>query len=155
MLRLKCKKCGWAGQPDLSRSGDHTKASCPECGTYIKFISQKERKQMGSRNPGRFRREGREAFRPEMSPEDLNPYTRDTFWDKSHAEHWLEGWKEAEDSYIEEMKDPESEEDYLVMAKYPDGEEVDAGEITLRAIKSCRDMPIELEIDGVVYKPEF
>jgi hypothetical protein len=37
---LICTQCGiCTTEPVLSQSGVHTKASCPECGAYIKFIS--------------------------------------------------------------------------------------------------------------------
>jgi hypothetical protein len=108
---------------------------------------------MGSHNPGRFRREGREAFEPHCDPNDFNPYKGISFWDKSHTGDWLEGWKEAEKAHVFESE--ETTEDYMVMARYPDDTEEEAGEITLRTIINCTDMPIELEIDGVTYKPEF
>jgi hypothetical protein len=108
---------------------------------------------MGSHNPGRFRKEGREAFEPHCDPADLNPYTKDTFWDKSHSPHWLEGWQDAEKAF--KFESEETTEEYMVMARYPDDTEEEAGEINLRTIIVCTDMPIELEIDGIVYKPEF
>ncbi len=38
---LTCNACGWAGtEPVIESSGPHWKASCPECGKYIKFVSQ-------------------------------------------------------------------------------------------------------------------
>ena len=110
---------------------------------------------MGSHNPGRFRKEGREAFEPHCDPEDFNPYNKKTFWGRSNYENWLEGWQEAQAEYMIAPEE-EEEEDYMVAVTYPDeiGQE-EAGYITLRTIKSCHDMPIELEIDGVVYKPQF
>ena len=107
---------------------------------------------MGSHNPGRFRKEGREAYEPHCDPKDFNPYKSDSFWDKAHSGDWLEGWAEGEAYYEEESEHAE----YMVMATYPDElQQNEAGEITLRNINSCHDMPIELEIDGVVYKPQF
>ena len=108
---------------------------------------------MGSHNPGRFRREGREAFEPGVNPMDINPYTSGSFWDKSNSPHWLEGWEEARKAYEADLEN--FEENYWVTARYPDDTEDMVGEISLRRINSCHDMPIELEIDGVVYKPEF
>ena len=110
---------------------------------------------MGSRNPGRYRREGREAFEPNVDPLDVNPYlNKKGFWWILRAAHWMEGWREAENHYIPEQDD--GYQPYMVMAKYADdcGEE-EAGTLDLRIIHTCQDMPIELEIDGVVYKPEF
>ena len=46
-------------------------------------------------------------------------------------------------------------EDYWVMVRYTDDTEEHAGDIELREIKTIEDMPIEIEINGVVYKPEF
>ncbi len=108
---------------------------------------------MGSHTPSRFRREGREAFDPNTTPEEINPYIKrvPNFWSISNSENWLEGWREAEASYVE----PDDCSDYTVMARYSDDQEEEAGDISLRIINSCHDMPIELEINGVVYKPEF
>ena len=42
-MHLKCERCGWKGQPNLSYAGDqnqHIKATCPECDSYIKFCAQ-------------------------------------------------------------------------------------------------------------------
>ena len=41
-MKLKCHKCGYEGQPNLSVSGQHTKASCGKCNSYIKFVAYKE-----------------------------------------------------------------------------------------------------------------
>lgn len=43
---ISCKKCTWTGVPNLEESGPHTKALCPECGAYIKFVSASELKQI-------------------------------------------------------------------------------------------------------------
>jgi hypothetical protein len=48
-----------------------------------------------------------------------------------------------------------TEEEYVVTAIYSDGEEQEVGSLSLNIIHSCKDMPVELEIDGVIYKPEF
>lgn len=38
---LICTKCGiCTTEPLLTPSGSHLKASCPECGAYIKFVTQ-------------------------------------------------------------------------------------------------------------------
>jgi len=41
---MKCPKgnCDWEGTPNLEEVPPHTKATCPECGSYIKFVSAKE-----------------------------------------------------------------------------------------------------------------
>ncbi len=42
---LSCRNklsCLWSGQPNVSMSGDHIKATCPKCGKYIKFVSYRE-----------------------------------------------------------------------------------------------------------------
>ena len=108
---------------------------------------------MGNYSPGRFRKQGREAFEPHCNPNDFNPYLNDSNWyNQFNRQHWLEGWKEAEAAYVE----PEEEEEYMVMATYPDElNQEEAGYITLRTINSCHDMPTELEIDGVTYYPKF
>ena len=105
-------------------------------------------------SPGKYRREGREAFQPCCDPNDLNPYiTQHSFYAEYHSRDWMEGWKEAEKAF--KFESEETTEDYMVMARYPDDIEEEAGEINLRTIINCHDMPIELEIDGVTYKPEF
>lgn len=101
---------------------------------------------MGSNNPGRFRREGREAFEPGCDPDDVCPYMSDSFWDRSHYGHWIEGWREAEAAYEPE----DDQQEYWVMGTYVDGTEEQIGEIITRP----GEMPIELEIDGIIWKPE-
>lgn len=39
---MKCTKCDWEGNPNLEETGPHTKATCPKCKTYIKFVGEKE-----------------------------------------------------------------------------------------------------------------
>lgn len=47
-------------------------------------------------------------------------------------------------------------EEYEIFVRYePDEDQVSAGELVLKQINSVSDMPIEIEIDGVVYYPEF
>ena len=50
---------------------------------------------MANNNPGRYRKEGREAFVPEDNPESCCPYSNNpnSFW--NHRDDWLEGWGEA------------------------------------------------------------
>ena len=50
-MKLKCKKCEVEIERNnlileeipLPNGGKHTKAICPECGHFIKFLSKKER----------------------------------------------------------------------------------------------------------------
>lgn len=46
-------------------------------------------------------------------------------------------------------------EEYSVYATYEDGSTEDLGEVFMRKIHTVQDMPVELEIDGVTYKPQF
>jgi len=41
-MELTCPKCKESAVPVLSESGPHIKAECPKCGSYIKFISERE-----------------------------------------------------------------------------------------------------------------
>jgi formate dehydrogenase maturation protein FdhE len=41
-MNLKCEKCGWEGHPNLEETGPHTKATCGECGAYIKMLSKRD-----------------------------------------------------------------------------------------------------------------
>jgi hypothetical protein len=41
-MKLPCPKCKKDVEIELSESGPHVKASCLECGAYIKFMSQTE-----------------------------------------------------------------------------------------------------------------
>jgi hypothetical protein len=59
--------------------------------TAIAFVEG--RSKMGNNNPGKYRKEGREAFEPECDPENSCPYSHDVW---SHREDWFEGWREAE-----------------------------------------------------------
>ena len=110
---------------------------------------------MGNFNPGRFRKEGREAFEPGVDSDLVNPYLeKKNFYAEFNSNHWKEGWDEAKEAH--KFESEETTEEYMVMATYNDElSQEEAGEITLRTIISCHDMPIELEIDGVVYKPQF
>lgn len=40
---MQCKKCSFNGNPHLVETGPHTKALCPECGSYIKMTTKQER----------------------------------------------------------------------------------------------------------------
>ena len=39
---MKCANCSFDGNPNLEEAGPHVKATCPECGHYIKMVSKKE-----------------------------------------------------------------------------------------------------------------
>lgn len=39
---MKCKKCDFNGNPHLTETGPHTKATCSKCGAYIKMVSRDE-----------------------------------------------------------------------------------------------------------------
>jgi hypothetical protein len=39
---MKCLKCDWEGNPNLEETGPHTKATCPKCKAYIKFVGEDE-----------------------------------------------------------------------------------------------------------------
>lgn len=39
---MKCPKCDFNGNPHLTETGPHTKATCPKCGAYIKMVSSDE-----------------------------------------------------------------------------------------------------------------
>lgn len=39
---MKCQKCNWEGNPNLEETGPHTKALCPQCGSYIKMVGKNE-----------------------------------------------------------------------------------------------------------------
>lgn len=38
--KLICERCQRVGQPHLEESGPHIKATCPNCGGYLKFVKQ-------------------------------------------------------------------------------------------------------------------
>lgn len=39
---MKCPKCKFDGNPNLEEVKMHTKATCPECGAYIKMVGKDE-----------------------------------------------------------------------------------------------------------------
>lgn len=41
-MNFQCPKCTFNGHPHLSETGPHTKATCPDCGAYIKMVSRDE-----------------------------------------------------------------------------------------------------------------
>ena len=41
---MLCAKCGFKGNPNLEKTGPHTKATCRKCGSYIKMLNKKELK---------------------------------------------------------------------------------------------------------------
>lgn len=96
--------------------------------------------------PSKRRREGRRAFEDGAQLED-NPWRAE-----SYAEDWDEGWREAAMA----AEEVEEETEYTVFATWNHGNQEDLGELEFGInFKNCLDMPTELEIDGVVYKPEF
>lgn len=40
---MKCPKCTFDGNPNLEEVKMHTKATCPDCGAYIKMVGREER----------------------------------------------------------------------------------------------------------------
>ena len=45
-MKLYCHKCQYETDIMVSISGPHLKASCCECGKYIKFLNKDEVKQL-------------------------------------------------------------------------------------------------------------
>lgn len=39
---MQCPKCSFNGTPNLEETGPHTKATCKECGAYIKMVGRDE-----------------------------------------------------------------------------------------------------------------
>lgn len=39
---MKCPKCDFNGAPNLEEVKMHTKATCPDCGAYIKMVGKEE-----------------------------------------------------------------------------------------------------------------
>lgn len=56
---------------------------------------------MGSRSPGRYRKEGREAYEPDGDPDHCCPYK--SAW--GHRDDWMEGWKQGEAQYEADQAD--------------------------------------------------
>ena len=56
-----------------------------------------------SQTPSNRRREGRNAFSPDLILEDVCPYAK-THWG-SHASDWAQGWREARQAYIEAQEE--------------------------------------------------
>jgi len=40
LIECQCTRCGSTGDPILSYAGPHIKATCNDCGSYIKFIDK-------------------------------------------------------------------------------------------------------------------
>ena len=38
IIRIMCQRCNTKVYPIVSEAGPHFKATCPECGKYIKFL---------------------------------------------------------------------------------------------------------------------
>lgn len=62
---------------------------------------------MSSRNPGRYRKEGREAFIPHANPLDFNPYRNSIGSLGMKHDEWNDGWRQAEKAYVP-PPDPEA-----------------------------------------------
>ena len=41
-MSMQCPKCKFNGNPTLEEVNIHTKATCPDCGTYIKMVGKDE-----------------------------------------------------------------------------------------------------------------
>ena len=41
-MSMQCPKCDFNGNPHLTETGPHTKATCQKCGAYIKMVSSDE-----------------------------------------------------------------------------------------------------------------
>lgn len=41
-MSMQCPKCDFNGNPNLEEVKMHTKATCPDCGTYIKMVGKDE-----------------------------------------------------------------------------------------------------------------
>ena len=41
-MSMQCPKCDFNGNPHLTETGPHTKATCPQCGAYIKMVGSDE-----------------------------------------------------------------------------------------------------------------
>ena len=39
---MQCPKCDFDGNPNLAEVKMHTKATCPDCGAYIKMVGKVE-----------------------------------------------------------------------------------------------------------------
>jgi len=37
---IECSQCNETVKPEFSRSGQHIKATCPNCNRYLKFVRQ-------------------------------------------------------------------------------------------------------------------
>ena len=52
--------------------------------------------------PSKRRRMGREAYEPGADPMDLQPYKKESWGYKTQLGDWLDGWKEAEETFYAE-----------------------------------------------------
>ena len=68
---MKCKKCDFSGTPNLAEAGPNTKATCPECGSYIKMASNKELSAIFSANPSMCYSKGEEELVKYSSTSDM------------------------------------------------------------------------------------
>lgn len=68
-----------------------------------------------SRPPGKYRRDGREAFEPGGNPEDYWPHKRGGWMEEYHMGDFIDGWNEAKEDAENEKawKEP-------VVQEYPE-----------------------------------
>jgi hypothetical protein len=85
-MELKCYKCDYTGMPDVSRAGDHIKASCAKCYAYIKFVPYKDLDEDDFRNL-------RAWEEKETGAEGLNEYKRGFLDGVECFAHWKDGVK--------------------------------------------------------------
>jgi len=58
--------------------------------------------------PSKRRREGRRAYMPYENPMEHNPYLNSReYMAAERAVDWLEGWKQAEKEYLEDLEEQE------------------------------------------------
>ena len=53
VMILKCERCQYEGNVQLTESEPHLKVTCTNCKRYIKFVSKKERSSAVSLQPWR------------------------------------------------------------------------------------------------------
>ena len=61
-------------------------------------------------SPSRLRKEGRRAFSPGCDPDDYCPYEKKDYNYEFKMNHFLEGWKEAEEDHKDMIKEEEEKE---------------------------------------------
>jgi hypothetical protein len=58
-----------------------------------------------SETPSNRRRKGRNEFEPGVDPMDIQPYKEGTWGYQMNLKDWLDGWKEAEEAYLEQEEE--------------------------------------------------